>query len=105
MTARDITTSDSDDKAVLRELVTEDAYVARQRSCLLAFLTSPQSLRQSYRKHSWKHVGSVERPRIVHAAVFQAGEKNSLFAQVAVRMHSNQVRALFFHVNVSSRIT
>ena len=54
-----------------------------------------QALRQEYfsedRQLHWRLVSTVDRPRIVHVRVAPVGEKTNLFAQITVRMHTEQV--------------
>ncbi|EDO48989.1 predicted protein [Nematostella vectensis] len=42
----------------------------------------------------WRYVKELERPRVVHARVIPVDSKENLFAQVTVKMNSEQVRFL-----------
>jgi len=42
----------------------------------------------------WKFVQEIDRPRIVHARVASIFEKDNLFAQVTVRLHTEQILAV-----------
>jgi len=44
------------------------------------------------KKLHWRFVKEVDRPRIVHARVASVFDNDNLYAQVTVRMHTEQVR-------------
>lgn len=46
------------------------------------------------RKIYWRFIKEIERPRIVHARITAIYEKENLYAQVTVRMHSKQILAI-----------
>lgn len=71
-----------DDKEKLRELVTDDAYLA---------------LRKEFRdkKQIWEFVSTVERPQVVHVMAFPVSDKKNYFAQVTVKLHLTQKLAVF----------
>ena len=41
----------------------------------------------------WNFVESVEAPRVVHVEVFDELQKDNVFAQITVRLHTKQVRS------------
>ena len=62
---------------------------------VMVHCANSQALRQEYfsedRQLHWRLVSTVDRPRIVHVRVAPVGEKTNLFAQITVRMHTEQV--------------
>merc|ERR1712141_284989 len=42
----------------------------------------------------WRHIRTITPPRIVHARVAPVQEKENLFAQVTVKMHTEQIMAI-----------
>lgn len=70
------------EKYQLREYVTERAY--------------PEMIHNIMNKQLvWKYVASLEPPKIVHARVTSLLEKENYFAQVTVRIHSQQCLAVY----------
>ena len=51
------------------------------------------------RKFHWQFVSSIERPRVVHAAISSIEVKENLFAQVVVRLNINQVSLSIISLN------
>ena len=67
----------------------------------LVFAYFFQSLRKEFGttdKHlHWRFVSSVERPRVVHCRVAPVDTKDNLFAQVTVKLNTEQVNT---HVTI-----
>lgn len=46
------------------------------------------------RKVYWRFIKEIDRPRVVHARITAVYEKENIYAQVTVRMHSEQILAI-----------
>ena len=62
-----------------------------------------QALKQQFlnpaKKIHWRFIKEVERPRLVQARVASIFEKDNLYAQVTVRLHTEQVWVLIISQN------
>lgn len=72
----------NDDEGGIREVVTERLYPEFKHQ------TKNVTIR-------WKFLGSIEAPRVVHARQTHVISKENIFAQLTVRMHSQQSLALY----------
>lgn len=72
----------NNDEPAIRECVTERLYPE------IKFNTKNVTLR-------WKFLGSIEPPRVVHARQTHLISKENIFAQVTVRMHTQQSLAIY----------
>lgn len=70
------------DEQGIREYVTERLYPE------IMFNTKNRTMR-------WKFLGSIEPPRVVHARQTYLVSKENIFAQVTVRMHTQQTLAIY----------
>ncbi|XP_031635673.1 probable 39S ribosomal protein L45, mitochondrial [Contarinia nasturtii] len=72
----------SKDESALRESITERLYPE------IKFNTKNVTIR-------WKFLGSIEPPRVVHARQTNLISKENIFAQITVRMHTQQSLAIY----------
>lgn len=72
----------SNDDMAIREYVTERLYPE------IKFNTKNRTMR-------WKFLGSIEPPRVVHARQTHLISKENIFAQITVRMHTQQTLAIY----------
>lgn len=72
----------NNDEAAIRENVTERLYPEIKHN------TKNVTLR-------WKFLGSIEPPRVVHARQTHLIAKENIFAQITVRMHTQQSLAIY----------
>lgn len=70
------------DEMALREYVTERLHPE------ILFNTKLKTIR-------WKFLGSIEPPRVVHARQTHVVSKENIFAQITVRMHTQQSLAIY----------
>ncbi|XP_028399405.1 39S ribosomal protein L45, mitochondrial-like [Dendronephthya gigantea] len=66
----------------------------QEKTSLTAYYGFVKEFFDAKKKFHWHFVSSVERPRIVHAAVSSLEVKENLFAQVVVRLNIDQISAV-----------
>ncbi|KAA0203935.1 hypothetical protein HAZT_HAZT009287 [Hyalella azteca] len=71
-----------EDEDLLHDLVTERAFP------LVTHETKNKTIR-------WEFIETIEKPRAVHARVTEVIDKDNLFAQITVRMHTKQTLAVY----------
>ena len=65
-----------------------------ERTTLTAYYGFVKQFFDAKRTFHWRFVSSIERPRVVHAAISSIEVKENLFAQVVVRLNINQILAV-----------
>lgn len=71
------------DKQKLKDLVIRSVYVALK-----------QQFWDSNQRIHWRFIKTINRPRVVHARIAPVEEKQNLFGQVTVKMHTEQILAV-----------